>query len=73
MLAAFQADPVLGVTVTGSRCLGQCGNGPIVLVMTEAVWYSQVHPDEVPAIVERHLRGGQPVVKMLYSKFHQSI
>ncbi|MBW4574588.1 MAG: (2Fe-2S) ferredoxin domain-containing protein [Aphanothece sp. CMT-3BRIN-NPC111] len=71
VLAAFQAYPVSGVTVSGSRCLGQCGNGPMVLVMPEEIWYSRVHPDEVRAVVERHLRGDIPVAAMLYAKFHR--
>ena len=71
VLAAFQASEVPGVTVTGSQCLGQCGNGPMVVVMPEEVWYNDVHPDEVPTVIERHLRGGKPVAAMLYGKFHQ--
>jgi (2Fe-2S) ferredoxin len=42
----------------------------MVLVQPEEVWYSGVRPDEVPAIVERHLQGGEPVKAMLYRKFH---
>ncbi|MBD1924789.1 (2Fe-2S) ferredoxin domain-containing protein [Trichocoleus sp. FACHB-90] len=71
VLAAFQALPVPGVTVTGSQCLGQCGNGPMVLVLPEQVWYSRVHPDEVPAVVERHLRGGRAIASMIYRKVKQ--
>ena len=70
VLAAFQAHTVPGVTVTGSSCLGQCGMGPMVQIIPDQVWYSYVHPDEVPAVVERHLLGGQPVAAMLYPKFH---
>jgi len=44
--------------------------GPMVLVTPEQVWYSHVHPDEVLAVVERHLLGGRPVAAMLYPKFH---
>ncbi|WP_017319398.1 (2Fe-2S) ferredoxin domain-containing protein [Mastigocladopsis repens] len=58
VLAAFEAQAVSGVTVTGCGCLGQCGNGPMVLVLPERVWYSRVHPKEVPLVVEQHLRGG---------------
>jgi len=29
----------------------------------EQVWYSHVHPDEVLAVVERHLLGGRPVAR----------
>ncbi len=71
VLAAFQAHPVPGVTVTGCGCLGQCGNGPMVLILPDEVWYSSVYPDEVPVVVERHLLNGRPVTAMLYPKFHQ--
>lgn len=72
VLAAFQSASLPHVTVIGCRCLGQCGNGPMVLVMPEQVWYHRVHPDEVPAIVHRHLQQGQWVRAMLYTKFHSS-
>lgn len=68
VLAAFQLSPVAGITVIGSSCLGQCGNGPMVLVEPEQVWYSRVHPDEVAAVIERHLRGGKPIKAMLYKR-----
>ena len=51
-------------------CLGQCGNGPMILVESEQVWYSEVHPDEVATIVQQHLIGNSPVTAMLYPKFH---
>lgn len=70
ILAAFQAIPVPGVTVMGSTCLGQCGNGPMVLVLPEMVWYSGVRLSEVPIIVEQHLLGGAVVTQMLYHRFH---
>ncbi|HEY9653311.1 MAG TPA: (2Fe-2S) ferredoxin domain-containing protein [Coleofasciculaceae cyanobacterium] len=68
VLAAFQISPVADVAVIGSSCLGQCGNGPMVLVEPEMLWYSRVHPDEVAAVIERHLLGGQPIKAMLYKK-----
>ena len=70
VIAAFQHSPVTGITVMGSGCLGQCGNGPMVLVTPEQIWYSAVHPKEVAAVVERHLQGGDPVGSMLYPKYH---
>ena len=70
VLSAFQSQPVPGVTVAGCGCLGECGNGPMVQVVPDQIWYNQVHPDEVPAIVKRHLCDGQPVAAMLYRKFH---
>jgi (2Fe-2S) ferredoxin len=70
VLAAFERSQVTGITVKASGCLGQCGSGPMVLVMPDEIWYSAVHPTEVPSVVERHLRGGRPVVSMLYPKYH---
>lgn len=73
VLAAFQSHPMLGVEVVGSSCLGQCGNGPMVMVMPDRVWYSSVQPGEVPTIVKRHLLGGRPVTAMLYRRFHPEV
>jgi (2Fe-2S) ferredoxin len=73
VLAAFQASAMDGVSVTSSSCLGQCGNGPMVLVEPEQIWYSGVHPDEVPIVIARHLRGGHPVKAMLYRKYHPHV
>ncbi len=70
VLTALQAQPVPGFVVMGCSCLGQCGNGPMVVVLPEQIWYGDVCPAEVPILVEQHLCGGQPVQAMLYSKFH---
>lgn len=70
VLAAFEAHSVVGVKVVGSGCLGQCGMGPMVRVIPDEVWYCHVSPDEVSAVVERHLKGGKAIAAMLYRKFH---
>ncbi|MFB8789374.1 MAG: (2Fe-2S) ferredoxin domain-containing protein [Potamolinea sp.] len=72
VLAAFQACSLTDVSVIGSACLGQCGCGPMVLVIPEQIWYSGILSCEVPAVVERHLQGGHPVPSMLYPKYHQT-
>jgi (2Fe-2S) ferredoxin len=58
VLAAFKENPVPEVTVISSSCLGQCGNGPMVLILPENVWYSNVRPSEVKKVIEQHLLGG---------------
>ena len=70
VLEAFTASLVPGVTVSASSCLGQCGNGPMVLVLPDMVWYCGVRSSEVSQIVEQHLIGNQEVKKMLYARFH---
>ncbi|MGV2827195.1 (2Fe-2S) ferredoxin domain-containing protein [Myxosarcina sp. GI1(2024)] len=72
VLAAFRKrqDLLEEIEVLTAGCLGECGNGPMVLVEPEAVWYSQIRPREVAAIVKQHLIGRSPVKEMLYPKFH---
>ncbi|PSB18933.1 2Fe-2S ferredoxin [Phormidesmis priestleyi ULC007] len=70
VLAAFQSHPIADVEVVECGCLGQCGNGPMVVVSPEQVWYCGVRSEEVAAIVTRHLQNGKPIKAMLYPKFH---
>jgi len=52
-------------------CLGQCGNGAMVVVDSDKTWYSQVHPKEVAIVIEQHVINKNPVKAMLYPKFHK--
>ncbi|MGK7950405.1 MAG: ferredoxin [Xenococcaceae cyanobacterium] len=70
VLAAFRANLVPGVEIIPTGCLGQCGNGPMVLVEPEQIWYDRVLPEEVPTVVKQHLQQQRPVKQMLYPKFH---
>lgn len=54
------------VRVNNSGCLDQCGHGPMIVEYPENVWYSHVTPDDVPVIVEQHLKGGVPVERLRY-------
>ena len=66
VLAAFLASPVENVAIVASNCLGQCGNGPMVLVLPEEVWYWRLSADWVPAVVQQHLHGHSPVKQLQY-------
>ena len=70
VLAAFESSLVPGITVMGSGCLGQCGNGPMVLVLPDMLWYCAVHPSQVSLLIEQHLVRGEKVKQMLYPRFH---
>jgi (2Fe-2S) ferredoxin len=54
------------VRINHSGCLDQCGNGPMIVVYPENVWYSGVTVDDARAIFEEHLLGGKPVERLLY-------
>ncbi|WP_052055763.1 ferredoxin [Myxosarcina sp. GI1] len=72
VLAAFKQnqDLLAEIELDTVKCLGQCGNGPMVSIEPDGVWYSQVRPKEVPLVIEQHLIGQSPVREMLYPKFH---
>lgn len=54
------------VRVNHSGCFSQCGNGPMVVVYPDAVWYAAVTPADVDEIVSSHLIGGAPVERLRY-------
>jgi (2Fe-2S) ferredoxin len=70
VLTALQSQAPASVTVKRSGCLGECGSGPMVLVMPEETWYCCVRPQDVSRIVSQHLEDGKVVSHKLYSKFH---
>ncbi len=47
--------------VTRSSCLGRCGEGPIVAVYPDGVWYGGVEPDDAEEVVSSHLDRGRIV------------
>jgi (2Fe-2S) ferredoxin len=46
-------------------CLDQCADGCTVVVYPEGTWYGHVTFEDVDEIVEKHLIGGEPVVRLL--------
>jgi (2Fe-2S) ferredoxin len=47
--------------VTRSSCLGRCGEGPMVAVYPDGVWYGGVGADDTDDIVDSHLERGRIV------------
>ena len=54
------------VRVNKSGCFSQCGNGPMVVVYPEDVWYAAVKAEDCEEIVQSHLVGGKPVERIRY-------
>ncbi len=73
VLAAFQAaDLPPDVGVLPCECLGQCSSGPTVRVLPEETWYCRLQPEDVPDVVEQHLKRGEPLADKLHPRFHRS-
>jgi (2Fe-2S) ferredoxin len=49
-------------------CLGVCGNGPIVVVYPEGIWYANVTPELLERIVVEHLKNGHPVDEAIFHR-----
>ena len=66
----IQTDPQLFMTtfITPTGCMNSCMAGPIVVVYPDGVWYGQVKPEDVDEIVEKHLKGGEPIERLVISK-----
>jgi NADH:ubiquinone oxidoreductase subunit E len=51
VLANFRMLSLPEISVEGCGCLGNCGNGPIVLVLPTRIWYYHVRPQDVSTIL----------------------
>lgn len=54
-----------GVRVNKAGCLDRCAGGPVAVVYPEAIWYSWVDQSDIDEIVERHLRDGEVVERLV--------
>ena len=52
------------VEVREFLCVGCCPKAPNIVLYPEGTWYTQVQPEDLPAIVE-HIRGGEPSRKLV--------
>jgi (2Fe-2S) ferredoxin len=55
------------VRVNKSGCLDQCGNGPMVVVYPDDIWYAGVTLETAARILDEHLVGGRPVAALVYA------
>jgi len=54
-LRSTARDADCDARVTRSSCLGQCGDGPIVAVYPDGIWYGGVTTNDADRIVSSHL------------------
>lgn len=71
ILKAFLTDPVTNTEIIASGCLGQCGNGLMVLILPEKIWYWHISPQYVLLIKQQHLQHNCIVTQLLYPKFRK--
>ncbi len=47
------------VRLTLCRCLGQCGNGPNMVIYPEGTWYGKMTEETIDQLVSQHLISGK--------------
>ncbi|MGB3404207.1 MAG: (2Fe-2S) ferredoxin domain-containing protein [Microcoleaceae cyanobacterium] len=52
VLKAFQTVNAPNIEITATGCLGHCGSGPMVVILPEEIWYTQVDPQDAVTIVK---------------------
>ena len=53
-----------GARINSAGCMNRCGEGPVVVVYPEAVWYRYATREDIDEIIDRHLVGGEVVERL---------
>ena len=53
------------VRVNRAGCFDRCGEGPLLVVYPQAVWYTFVDNDDIDEIIDSHLLNGKVVQRLL--------
>ncbi len=54
------------IKVITTGCFGFCEKGPVVKVVPDNTFYTEVRPEDVNDIIEEHIIKGRPVRRLLY-------
>ncbi|HEY4083673.1 MAG TPA: (2Fe-2S) ferredoxin domain-containing protein [Burkholderiaceae bacterium] len=54
-----------GVRINKAGCLDRCAGGPVAVVYPEEVWYTYVDNSDLDEIVEKHLKNGEVVQRLV--------
>ncbi|MCI6618947.1 MAG: (2Fe-2S) ferredoxin domain-containing protein, partial [Prevotella sp.] len=55
------------VDVVCTGCFGFCEKGPIVKIIPDNTFYTQVREEDVDEIIDRHIVGAERVKRLLYT------
>ncbi len=53
------------VRINRAGCFDRCGEGPLLVIYPQAVWYRFVDTDDIDEIIDAHLIGGKTVERLL--------
>ncbi len=55
------------VSVVTTGCNGFCGQGPLMVVVPDNIFYGWLTLDDIPHLVEEHFLKGRPVQKLMFT------
>ena len=53
------------VRINRAGCFDRCGEGPLMVVYPEAVWYTFVDQEDMDEIIESHFQNGKVVDRLV--------
>ncbi len=53
------------IQTTKTSCLRRCGDGPLLVVYPDGVWYRGVKLSDLDEIIDQHLCGNRPVARLI--------
>ncbi|MDP3678523.1 MAG: (2Fe-2S) ferredoxin domain-containing protein [Methylotenera sp.] len=53
------------VRVNRAGCFDRCGEGPLLVVYPQAIWYTFVDVDDIDEIIESHIINGKVVERLV--------
>ncbi len=54
------------VAIIERGCMGTCAVGPVVYILPDESYYTEMTPDKVREVVEKHFIGGNPIVEYTF-------
>jgi len=55
------------VSLVPTGCNGFCGQGPLVVVMPDNIFYGWLKTEDIPFLVQEHFLKGRPVKKLMFT------
>lgn len=57
-----------GTRINNAGCLDRCALGPALVVYPEGSWYTYVDESDIDEIIDKHLKQGEVVERLLLQK-----
>lgn len=54
--------------INSAGCMDRCGEGPVIVIYPEGVWYTYIDRTDIDEIIEQHLMRGQVVHRLQLSE-----